>query len=352
MDFAAILINWYIQHKRELPWRKTKNPYFIWLSEVILQQTRVDQGLPYYQSFINKYPSISDLAAAKEDEILKLWQGLGYYSRARNLHFTAKTIANDLNGIFPNNYKSLKNLKGVGDYTAAAIASFAYNLPHPVVDGNVYRFLSRIFDISTPIDSLKGKKDFLELAGELIDKKQPGLFNQAVMEFGAIMCVPKQPSCHACPFAESCLALKNNSITSLPVKTKKIRQKERYFYYFHLKNKDNVLLQKRTSDDIWKNLYEFPLVELALREKQSTILSNPLLKKIGGDNWKLINISEEYKHILTHQIIYATFFEIEILEINKLPKNIFKANNEKLSHYAIPRLIDRYLENKTTTNIP
>ncbi|MDQ3193350.1 MAG: A/G-specific adenine glycosylase [Bacteroidota bacterium] len=346
MDFTALLINWYLQNKRDLPWRNTKNPYFIWLSEIILQQTRVDQGLPYYLNFIVKYPTINELADAKEDNILKLWQGLGYYSRARNLHFTAKTIKNDLDGVFPNNYENLKKLKGVGDYTAAAIASFAFDLPYPVVDGNVFRFLSRVFSINTPIDSLKGKKEFLELASELIDKKQPALFNQAVMEFGATICLPKLPLCNSCPFSENCLALKNNSIGLLPFKNKKIKQKPRYFNYLYIKYNNHIYMQKRTDNDIWQNLYEFPLIESVVREQPSGILKNSLLKEIAGNSWECKNVSIEYKHVLSHQIIYATFYEIEITGFKKTEKNSKYIRIQSFKQHAIPRLIDKYLKNK------
>ncbi|HET6244192.1 MAG: A/G-specific adenine glycosylase [Bacteroidetes bacterium] len=348
MHFSEILINWYLQHKRDLPWRNTKNPYFIWLSEVILQQTRVDQGLPYYLNFIHSFPTVSDLALADENQVLKLWQGLGYYSRARNLHFTARLITNEHNGIFPNNYIKLKELKGVGDYTAAAIASFAYNLPHPVVDGNVFRFFSRLFDINTPIDSLIGKKQFLEVAKDLMDAKRPDLFNQATMEFGATICTPKQPSCALCPFAQNCLALKHNSIDSRPVKAKKTKQKERFFHYLHLKSNDWLFVQKRTGQDIWKNLYEFPLIELKSREKPLSILKHPFFKELTGVNWDLIKVSLEYKHILSHQIIYAVFYEIEIKEMKNLPKELKSIHFDTLNQFPIPRLIDKYLNSKAT----
>ena len=222
-DFNLLITNWYRQNKRDLPWRLTTDPYKIWLSEIILQQTRVDQGLSYYLKFVKEFPTIQALANASEQQVLALWQGLGYYSRARNLHFTAKTISNELNGKFPNSFTSLKKLKGIGDYTAAAIASFSYNEITPVVDGNVYRVLSRVFNIATPIDSSQGKKLFYELAGELISKENPGEFNQSIMEFGALWCKPQNPKCEDCPLQENCLAFENDTVKLLPVKDKKIK---------------------------------------------------------------------------------------------------------------------------------
>lgn len=262
MIFSKQLINWYLQNKRTLPWRETQNPYLIWLSEIMLQQTRVAQGLPYYQSFVNAFPTVFDLANASEEQILKLWQGLGYYSRARNLHHTAQYVAHELKGTFPENYKLLLNLKGVGDYTAAAIASFAYHEVVPVVDGNVYRVLSRIFQVETDISNTSAKKEFQELALALMPTKQPALFNQAIMEFGALQCVPKNPNCSSCVFNSTCLALKNNKVAMLPVKTKKTKVTNRFFNYLIFEDEaQNTLIQKRTSKGIWHNLYEFPLIE-------------------------------------------------------------------------------------------
>ena len=344
MNFSETLIFWYINNKRDLPWRHTKDPYAIWLSEVILQQTRVEQGLPYYEKFIQKYSTVNSLAEADEDEVLKMWQGLGYYSRARNLLATAKSITNEMKGVFPDNFKNLKQLKGVGEYTAAAIASFAYNLPHPVIDGNVIRVLARVFGIKTPFNTTKEKKIFHELAEELIDKKNPDLFNQAIMEFGAIMCKPQVPSCHLCPFQIHCFALKNGSIESLPYKSNKIKQKERYFHYFHIKMGNQVLIQKRTGKDIWKNLFEFPLLELTSREEISTVHMENFLKKIAGNHWELKRTSNEYKHILTHQILYARFYEIKIKGM-EYSERIKAIDTKSISKYAIPKLIDKYLKN-------
>jgi len=260
--FSNLLISWYLEHKRELPWRLTKDPYAIWLSEIILQQTKVAQGLPYYNAFISTFPSVNDLANAPEEKVLKLWQGLGYYSRARNLHYTANYISEDLKGVFPTNYNDLLKLKGVGDYTASAIASICYKEPSAVVDGNVYRVLARFFGISTPINSSQGIKAFKKLAQELLDVSQPGTYNQAVMEFGARHCKPRNPDCSSCIFNDKCVALQKNIVAELPVKLKKTTIKKCYFNYFIIQSEENtILLQQRTKKGIWQQLYEFPLIE-------------------------------------------------------------------------------------------
>ena len=262
MTFSNILIKWYLQNKRDMPWRNTTNPYYIWLSEIILQQTRVEQGTAYYLKFVEIFPTVYDLASAKESEVLKLWQGLGYYSRARNLHFTGNYIVNELNGQFPSTYNEILKLKGVGDYTASAIASFCFDEPTAVVDGNVYRVLSRFFDIETPINSTKGIKYFKELAQELIDVDNAATHNQSIMEFGARMCKPQNPDCEICPLNDKCLALQQNKIKSLPVKDKKIKLKKRFFNYLVLVSSDEkTILNLREGKGIWQGLYEFPLVE-------------------------------------------------------------------------------------------
>jgi A/G-specific adenine glycosylase len=260
--FSNSLINWYLNNKRDLPWRNTDNPYNIWLSEIMLQQTRVAQGLPYYLDFISTFPTVFDLAKAPEEKVLKHWQGLGYYSRARNLHYTAKYVANELKGEFPNNYKDLLKLKGIGEYTAAAIASFSHNEAVPVVDGNVFRVLSRYFDIETDISLATAKKEFSELALELMPKNDPATFNQAIMEFGALQCVPKSPDCKNCIFNSSCAALQKKKVQYLPVKLKKVKISYRFFNYIVFEDdKLNTLIQKRDQKGIWQNLYEFPLIE-------------------------------------------------------------------------------------------
>jgi A/G-specific adenine glycosylase len=257
--FANTLINWYETNKRDLPWRNTTDPYKIWISEIILQQTRVNQGLPYYRKFISNFPKVEDLANASEEKVLKLWQGLGYYSRARNMHQSAKYILNELNGVFPTSYIEIKKLKGVGEYTAAAISSFCFKEKKAVLDGNVYRLLSRFFGIETPIDSNKAKKEFTDLLKHLISSEKPDVFNQSIMEFGALQCTPKKPNCSICTWKNKCVAFATDKTHILPIKSKKIKKRIRYFNYIVYKQQQNYFIQKRTSKDIWKNMYEFPL---------------------------------------------------------------------------------------------
>jgi A/G-specific adenine glycosylase len=346
MTFSHTIIRWYNKNKRNLPWRHTKDPYKIWLSEIILQQTRVQQGLPYYETFVLKFPTIHHLAKAKEDVVMKTWQGLGYYSRARNLHHSAKFISKDLKGKFPEEYDEIKKLKGIGDYTASAIASFAFNKPHAVVDGNVFRVLSRYFGIKTPIDSLEGKRAFTRKAELLIDKKDPSTFNQAIMEFGAMQCVPQNPDCGRCPLRNSCMALEMKMVSVLPVKSKKIKIRTRYFNYFIIRKNGTILMKKRTEKDIWKNLYDFPMIET---EKELSRAS--LLKMIErkGNSIQAAYIST--KHILSHQIIFAKFWQYS----GKIPKKITKNGDNyiylidnQLNKYAFPRLIEKYVEEYLT----
>ncbi|MDT0557790.1 A/G-specific adenine glycosylase [Ichthyenterobacterium sp. W332] len=339
MDFNKILIRWFSDNKRDLPWRRTKNPYFVWLSEIILQQTQVKQGLTYYEAFVNQFPSVFDLANATENDVLKLWQGLGYYSRARNLHASAKHIAFNLNGAFPKNYNGLLELKGVGDYTASAIASICYNEPKAVVDGNVYRVLSRYFGVETPINSTKGIKEFKDLATTLIDHNQPGDYNQAVMEFGAIQCKPKNPNCIKCPLNTSCKALKDNIIPNLPVKLKTTKVKTKFFNYLVIKtNTQYTILEKRTKKGIWQNLYQFPLIESEQNIEELFIREHNTLKNIvGKENFDITKYNEKpYIHKLSHQHLHTTFWIIEsninyrdsihIKNIRKYPTPILIAN--------------------------
>ncbi|WP_147677229.1 A/G-specific adenine glycosylase [Algibacter pacificus] len=342
MIFSKILIHWYSVNKRELPWRKTANPYYIWLSEIILQQTQVKQGLPYYDDFITKYPSVFDLANAHEDEVLKLWQGLGYYSRARNLHATAKHIASNLNGEFPNTYKELLKLKGVGDYTASAIASICFNEDTAVVDGNVYRVLSRYFGISTAINSSKGAKEFKLLAQKLIDKKQPAEFNQAIMEFGATQCKPKNPDCTVCPFNTSCIAFNKRIIGELPVKIKSAKAKKKHFNFLvFISDDEKTILQQRKGKGIWQNLYQFPLVEtenaVDFSAFKSLIESHELLIK---QNFKLLLYNKDaIVHKLSHQHLYTQFW---IVKVAKLP--VDGVSTENIRDFAVPILIGDFIE--------
>lgn len=341
MNFTNLLIQWYLREKRDLPWRKTTHPYPIWLSEIMLQQTRVAQGLPYFLRFTEAFPTVFDLAAADEEQVLKLWQGLGYYSRARNLHATAKHIAFDLNGIFPENYKGLLQLKGVGEYTAAAIASIAYGEAVPVVDGNVYRVLSRYFDVETDISSPKAKKEFFKLAASLLPKDKASEFNQAMMEFGALQCVPKSPDCTNCVLNEGCLALQKNKVGQLPVKLKKTKVVNRYFNYLIIKDRNgNSVLQKRTAKGIWHNLYEFPLLEtldeVDLDEAIRLITQHPF-----GFTPKHIKPLHHNAiiHKLSHQQLHIRFWEVEV---DKTIEGALPI--EDLKKYPFPVVIHNFME--------
>lgn len=345
MIFSKKLITWYLQNKRSMPWRETNNPYHIWLSEIILQQTKVAQGLPYYRSFIEAFPTVSDLAKASEQEVLKLWQGLGYYSRARNLHITAKHVAYDLNGIFPVAYKDLLLLKGVGDYTASAIASICYKEAVPVVDGNVYRVLSRYFDIDTPINNASGARQFKQLAIELMDHEDPANYNQAIMEFGALQCKPKKPDCNICPLCDSCEALKNQNVDALPVKLKTTKVKKRYFNYLVFSAKDNqTIISQRVDSGIWKGLYEFPLIESGTINKD-TIVKHPVFEQIVGDGkYEVIPYyNEPIVHKLSHQHLYTWFYIINIdtpLKINEAQKKIKITD---IHQYPVPVLLSNFI---------
>ncbi|KUJ63395.1 A/G-specific adenine glycosylase [Flavobacteriaceae bacterium CRH] len=318
MDFHNILVNWYLQNKRDLPWRNTVNPYHIWLSEIMLQQTRVAQGMPYFFAFTKEFPTVFDLANASEEQVLKLWQGLGYYSRARNLHKTAQYVANELGGVFPPAYKELLKLKGVGEYTAAAIASFSYNEAVPVVDGNVFRVLSRYFGIESDIMLPATKKEFTELAFELMPKDNPAIFNQAIMEFGALQCVPKSPNCKICVFNDSCVALQKKKVDVLPVKSKKVKVTNRFFNYLILEDfLGNTLIQKRTAKGIWHNLYEFPLLETE-KIVDFDFVSNQV-QNIIFPSYTILGIEEcsgaTVIHKLSHQHLHIQFWKVKIKEI-------------------------------------
>lgn len=341
LRLSAALIKWYELKKRDLPWRRTTDPYLIWLSEIILQQTRVDQGLSYYNRFVEKYPQIDKLAAAEENDVLKLWQGLGYYSRARNLHTAAKMVMNDYKGVFPSDYKDVLKLKGVGEYTAAAIVSFSYNKPYAVVDGNVFRVLSRVFTIDIPIDSTQGKKVFAELAYELLDEKNPGLHNQAIMEFGALQCVPVSPDCNICPVQSMCLAYAQNKIRNYPVKQGKQKVRERYFYYFDIRSKGKMLLKKRTAKDVWQNLYELPLIEATQKLAIDDLQKLEAFKNLLSDN-AYIEQSITIKHVLSHQIIHTTFYKVEV---DSLPEkaDYIVIDEADVDNYPVSRLVNKYL---------
>jgi len=314
MLFSNKLIAWYLQNKRDLPWRETQDPYAIWLSEIILQQTRVAQGLPYYEAFLNQYPTVFDLAKAPEDEVLRLWQGLGYYSRARNLHATAKKIAEDFQGNFPTTYKELLLLKGIGQYTAAAIASFAFKEQLPVVDGNVFRVLARYFGIKSDISTATTKKEFTALAGSLLPPKQAGLFNQAIMDFGATVCTPKNPACNLCIYNEDCLAYQTNQVSILPVKLSKTKVSSRFLNYLIYKDPtQQTQIQQRTSKDIWQQLYEFPLIETVETVEESKIEQLIYQRHTGFELQRITKInSQPIIHKLSHRKLHINFWEIEV----------------------------------------
>jgi A/G-specific adenine glycosylase len=331
--FSVKLISWYRRHKRDLPWRETKEPYSVWVSEIILQQTRVDQGMAYYFRFMDTFPDTAALADAPIDQVLKVWQGLGYYSRARNMHHAARQIMDVFGGRFPTNYNDLITLKGIGSYTAAAISSIAFNEPQAVLDGNVFRFLARHFGIATPIDSTRGKKEFAALASSLLPKDDPGTFNQAMMEFGALVCRPINPACSDCEFMHSCKARAEGLTGNLPVKEKQTTVRERFLHFFIYRDpNDHTLLIKRTGKDIWEGLYQFPHLE------SNSVAYQP------EDDLKLVNVSDPIIHQLTHQRIYARFWHIQSSELPVI-EDAITVSIEDVDSFPLPRLISRYLEN-------
>jgi A/G-specific adenine glycosylase len=330
-----------------MPWKGEKDPYKIWLSEIILQQTRVDQGYIYYEKFVNAFPTIHHLAQAPEQIIFKLWEGLGYYTRCKNLIITAKYISGSLNGVFPDSYETILALKGIGPYTAAAIASFAFKLPYAVVDGNVFRVLSRYFGINTAIDTIEGKNFFSQLANELLDKKQPHLYNQAIMDFGAVVCKPKQPLCNQCFLNRYCSAFQYNTTDVLPVKENKIVKRDRWFNYFILKTENELLIKKRNEKDIWGNLYEFFLQEGKRLLPATNAACAAVLKKNHSIKSPIITkISKPFRQQLSHQTIYGRFIEVELSKVERTPfldKGYEIILLKDLSKYAFPRIITMYL---------
>jgi A/G-specific adenine glycosylase len=343
--FCSAILQWYRQFGRQLPWRESKDPYSIWLSEIILQQTRIEQGTAYYHRFLEEFPSVDLLAQAHEDKILRLWQGLGYYSRARNLHLAAKKVVNQFNGNFPKDYSALISLNGVGPYTASAIASIAFNLPHAVVDGNVYRVLSRYFGIATPINSSKGIKEFQELANKLLPAKQAGDYNQGLMDFGAMVCKPSQPDCVNCPLSNNCLALKNKLVSKLPVKEGKIKIRERFLLFVFIQNEEGItLVKKRAENDIWAGLFQFPLLEFATMDELNLFYNSEQFVQFFGEQFfKITKTSSIIKHILSHQKLLVKFVHIHV---EKLPNydGVQEIASDDLHAIAMPRVITRYLE--------
>lgn len=347
MNFPKTITKWYKLNARDLPWRETNDPYKIWMSEIILQQTRVDQGLSYYLKFLDHYTDIHAFAAADEDEVLKLWQGLGYYSRARNMHFTAKQIANEMNGQFPSTAKELQKLKGVGPYTAAAIASFAYGEVAPVIDGNVSRVLSRAFGMDDAIDSKEGAKRLQVLADEAIDHDDPATYNQAIMEFGALQCTPKNPDCNNCPLRDGCYALSHGMVDALPFKAKKTKVTDRWFDYFIFEHKGHTWLNKRTGRGIWQNLYDFPCIEHESPLPEEQLFVHPQLKEwVPGERFQIKSVSKEFKHILSHQRLHVRFLEVELNAAPAGLSSYIKTHRKDLEKFAIPKLVDRYLNHE------
>jgi A/G-specific adenine glycosylase len=340
--FSGKLLPWYREHHRPLPWRKTKDPYRIWLSEVMLQQTRVDQGLGYYLRFTERWPTVKELAAAHENEVLKEWQGLGYYSRARNLLTAARQVMEEHGGHFPSSHAELLGLKGVGDYTAAAIASICFDRPDAVVDGNVYRVLARVFGIDTPIDGTAGRKQFKELASELVDVEHPGDHNQAVMELGATVCTPRSPDCPHCPLREKCIAFATGKIPGLPVKQGKTKTRDRFFNYLHIASGKGIAMHQRQGKDIWTGLFELPLIESGRPLTRRSL--EGLLEKTFGKGWDISTAPVKARHVLSHQIIHAAFWEVGPPKKFKLPDDWKSVPFANLAGLAVPRLIERWMK--------
>ena len=347
-NFTRDLLKWHREkNTRELPWKGEKDPYRVWLSEVILQQTRVEQGLGYYQKFLESYPDIHQLAKAPEEQVFKLWEGLGYYSRCRNLVATARMISTELNGTFPSQYESILGLKGVGPYTAAAISSFAFGLPHAVVDGNVFRVLSRVFGISKDISSGDGKTFFTQLANELLSREEPAAYNQAIMDFGAGICKPANPLCNQCPFNKYCVAYNEEQVELLPVKGKKLRIKERWFYYVVAEYQNKLVINKRSGKDIWKDLYEFILVETERKEEVKEVIRHAVDRKLlKKDQFMIESVSTLQTQKLSHQKINGYFIKVRLNKKPQLAGTVVVTRNE-LKNYAFPALINSYFNGES-----
>ncbi|MDE5676911.1 A/G-specific adenine glycosylase [Phocaeicola sp.] len=341
-SFSEKMIEWYEENGRDLPWRATKDPYLIWISEIILQQTRVAQGYDYYQRFIERFPDIFALAEADEDEVMKYWQGLGYYSRARNLHTAARDMIDS--GGFPITYEGVRALKGVGEYTAAAICSFAYGMPYAVVDGNVYRVLSRWLGISIPIDSTKGKRIFARVADELLDRQRPGLYNQAIMDFGALLCTPVSPDCVSCPLGDSCVAHLKRLVGSLPVKCHKAKVTNRYFNYIYVRMGAYTYIHKRSGNDIWKNLYELPLIETEREWTEEEFYASSQFRGMlaNGEEPVVRLVRKGVKHVLSHRVIYANFYEVILPDDSTSFANYQKISLDDLHKFAVSRLVNQF----------
>lgn len=340
-SFSSRLLQWNRQkNDRKMPWKGEKDPYKIWLSEIILQQTRVEQGWAYYERFIKKFPTVKKLANAPDQEVFKLWEGLGYYSRCKNLLETARKIAFEYKGKFPQSYEEIRALKGIGPYTAAAVSSFAFNLPYAVVDGNVQRVIARYFGITTPVDSTAGKKLFNELAAALLTPEEAGIYNQAIMDFGATICKPQNPLCQDCVQRTECQAFALGAVKTLPVKEKTIARRERWLYYFLLEHKGNIFIRQRTSKDIWENLYEFVLYESAGKIE---VPENLLAEIIPGIRYRVLSVSRQFRQQLTHQQVHGCFIRASLTSMPAIPGGYVKIKRQDLDKYAFPRLINQYL---------
>lgn len=346
LSISGPLVKWYEENKRQLPWRETADPYLIWISEIILQQTRVAQGLDYFNRFVGRFPDVATLAEAPEDEVLKYWEGLGYYSRARNLHAAAHQIMTVFGGKFPETYEEVLSLKGIGEYTAAAICSFSYGLPHAVVDGNVYRVLSRLFALDTPIDSGAGKKMFFSLADDLLDRHRPGIYNQAIMELGALQCVPRSPRCEMCPLVVKCRAFADGNVESYPVKQGKTEVKPRYFNYLHILKDGDTWINRRSENDIWRNLYELVLIETEKEVSFEELVQMPRYKKLlpSSDEVVVSGIPVCRRHVLSHRIIYARFYTIEIVKESEALSQYKRVSMNEIGQYAFSRLTLSYID--------
>ena len=342
---SKIFLAWYEEKKRDLPWRGTKNPYLIWISEIILQQTRVIQGMEYYLRFVRQFPDVQSLAAAPQEAVLKCWQGLGYYSRARNLHEAAKDIQIRFHGTFPRRYEDILSLKGIGEYTAAAVASFAWNQPYPVVDGNVFRVLGRLYAIQTPVDTSAGKKQYTELARSLMNPEMAGLHNQAIMEFGALQCVPQSPDCVQCPFADKCMGYISGNPQQFPVKQHKGKTRDRYFHYLYIIYNDCTYLHRRARNDIWEGLFELPLIETEQATDFSELQEMPTFRELFHETGRIVLSVRKsgIKHVLSHQVLHTTFYRVEIQKENAALKKYLKVEKNALDSYPFPILIYKYL---------
>ena len=344
--FTKQLMQWdQTENKRKMPWKGEKDPYKIWLSEVILQQTRLEQGLAYYNQFIEAFPTIDSLANAKDETVFKLWEGLGYYSRCRNLLFTARHIAFEYGGNFPTQYDAILNLKGVGPYTAAAIASFAFEQPYAVVDGNVFRVIARFFGIEKPTDTNEGKKYFVSLANELLDQTKPGKYNQAIMDFGATVCKPALPLCNTCVLASNCVAKTNSQVNQLPIKTKTINRKKRWIYYAVFHYKDSIGIKQRMQKDIWQGLHEFYAIEAsAAINWNEKLVDDWLQNQIGISKASILKISSVRTQQLTHQQITSQFIHIQLNQSPNMLQGLIWVKEKEINQFAFPRLITAYME--------